>query len=574
MARRSTVLVLALSLVLSTAALARTPLVLPSAETLGHAVSILADPVTMEGRGTGAPGGERAAREIARQLEQSGLRPGGDGGTYFQSFVVSSGIRLAPTSRFDLRGPGGRRLDLDREWRPHGGSRHGDAMGDVVFVGYGVSTPDGRWDDYRGVDVRDRIALALDGAPADVSVTRLDKLIAARRAGAKALLIAGRELADLDTTRAAVDLVSGSVTRDAADALLAPSGQTVGALETTLATRRAPVSFAVPDRRAHLDVALDREDRHAVNVVGILPGTDPAAAGEAIVIGAHHDHVGIVSGQVHPGADDNASGTAIVLGLARAFAAAGGTPRTLVFVLFGAEEIGLVGSRHYVSAPAVPLSRTIAMLNLDMVGRLRSAPLEISGVDSGTGLERLVTDAARDAGVPVKTRGGPFAPSDHLRFYRAGTPVLFFHTGRHDDYHQPTDTADRIDAPGMSRVAAVAARVVERLAAETQVLYVKLAAPRAERRERGDRAGGAFLGVVGDASGEGARLAEVLPGSAAARAGMRDGDVIVRIAGEPVQGFEDLRRVIGRKKPGDTVELVYLRNGADRTASTALDARP
>ncbi|MBI2206038.1 MAG: M28 family peptidase [Candidatus Rokubacteria bacterium] len=444
-----------------------------------------------------------------------------------------------------------------------------------MFVGYGLSTSDGRWDDYRVVDVRGRIALALDGVPANVAATRLDKLIAARRAGAKALLIAGGELAELEATSSNVDLVSAGVTRDAADALLAPSGQTVGALQAAIATRRAPASFVVPDRRARIDVALEREDRRAVNVIGILPGTDPALAREAVLIGAHHDHVGVVNGQVHPGADDNASGTAIVLGLARAFATAGGAPRTLVFALFGAEEIGLVGSRHYVNAPAMPPGRTVAMINLDMVGRLGSAALQIGGVDSGSGLARLVNDAARAAGVAVKTRGAPFAPSDHLRFYRAGTPVLFFHTGRHDDYHKPTDTADRIDAAGLARVAAVAAGVVERLAAGGPVTYVKLQAPRAERRERRDRAGGAFLGVVGDATGgDGARLSEVMPGSAAERAGMRDGDVIVRIAGEPVQGFEDLRRVIGGKKPGDTVELVYLRNGEDRTASTALDARP
>lgn len=574
MVPRRTLLVLALSLVFSTAAPARdrAGLVLPSAESLGRVVSVLADPVTMEGRGTGSAGGERAVQDIAREFRSAGLRPGGDAGSFFQSFVVASGIRLAPSSRFDLLGRSGRRLDLDREWRPHGGSRHGETTRDVVFVGYGITTLDGRWDDYRGVDVRDRIALALEGAPAEFPATRLDRLIAARRAGARALLIASGELARLEATSATVDLLSASVTRDAADALLAPSGQTVGKLEASIAGRRAPASFAVPDRRARIEVALDRDDRRGVNVIGILPGTDPALASEAVVIGAHHDHVGVVNGQVHPGADDNASGTAIVVGLARAFAAAGGARRTLVFALFGAEELGLIGSRHYVNAPAVPLSRTVAMVNLDMVGRLGSAALQIGGVDSGSGLARLVNDAARAAGVNVKTRGEPFAPSDHLRFYRAGTPVLFFHTGRHDDYHKPTDTADRIDAAGMARVAAVAAGVVERLAAGGPVSYVKLRAPRADRR---DRASGAFLGVVGDATGgDGARLSEVMPGSAAERAGMRDGDVIVRVAGEPVQGFEDLRRVIGGKKPGDTIELVYLRNGEDRTASAALDARP
>jgi hypothetical protein len=573
MPRRLLALALVLTLVVSTTATARdrAALVLPSAESLGHAVNLLADPA-MEGRGSGTPGGERAAQEIARQLAAAGVRPGGDQGSFFQSFPFAAGIRLAPESGLDLEGPGGRGLALDREWRPHGGSRHGEATGDIVFVGYGITSADGRWDDYRGVDVRDRIALALDGSPGEVSATRLDKLVAARRAGAKALLIAGAELAGLDRTSSSVDLVSASVTREAADGLLAPSGKTVAALEATIAAQRAPASFAVPDRRARLHVALARADRLSVNVIGVLPGTDPGLAGEAVVIGAHHDHVGIIDGRIHPGADDNASGTAVVLGLARAFAAAGGTPRTLVFALFGAEELGLIGSRHYLTAPVIPVARTVAMVNLDMVGRLGSGKLHIGGVDSGRGLKSIVGDVARAAGVDVRLRGEPFSPSDHVGFYRAGVPVLLFHTGPHDDYHKPTDTADRIDAAGMARVAAVAAGVIERLATEPPATYVKVQPPQRERR---DRAGGAFLGIVADgAGGDGVRLAEIMPGSAAERAGVRGGDVIFRLAGEPVQRFEDLRRVIAGKKPGDTVELVYLRNGEDRTASAALGARP
>jgi S1-C subfamily serine protease len=164
-----------------------------------------------------------------------------------------------------------------------------------------------------------------------------------------------------------------------------------------------------------------------------------------------------------------------------------------------------------------------------------------------------------------------------MSFYRAGTPVLFFHTGTHADYHKPTDTADRIDADGLARVAAMATVVVERLAAGPAPSYVKLTPPaRRERASRTARTGGAFLGVAagGHGAGDGVHLREVVPGSAAERAGVRRGDVLVRVGGELVNGFEDVRRLLESKKPGDTVELVYLRDGEDRTASTALDARP
>src|SRR5688500_19855 len=163
----------------------------PSVEWLRNTVAMLADP-QMAGRAPGTPGGEQAAREIARLLGEAGLSPAGDAQTFFQSFVFATGTRVAPVSHLEVLGPETRSLHADRDWRAHGGSRQGEVAHDVVFVGYGITTADSRWDDYRGVDVRGRIALALDGAPADVgerATSRLDKLIAARRAGAGALLI-------------------------------------------------------------------------------------------------------------------------------------------------------------------------------------------------------------------------------------------------------------------------------------------------------------------------------------------------------------------------------------------------
>ena len=201
----------------------------------------------------------------------------------------------------------------------------------------------------------------------------------------------------------------------------------------------------------------------------------------------------MVGGALHPGADDNASGTAVVVGLARAFAAAGPLDRTLVFALFGAEEIGLVGSGHYVRQPTVPIDRTVAMLNFDMVGRLGDGKLTVGGVESGRGLRDIVAEAARALAVGVNLRDSPFGPSDHTRFYDAGTPALFFHTGTHADYHRPGDTADKLDAAGMARVAAVGARVAERLAAGDRPAYVTLTRPARGRERREAGAGGPRL---------------------------------------------------------------------------------
>jgi aminopeptidase YwaD len=572
MRRISSALILLVLLV--PAAGAAPTLVAPRAESLQSTVDALTGP-GMDGRRAGTPGGDLAARRLADWLEAAGLRPGGERESFFQSFVVAPGARVATGSI--LRPVGGAALQVGRDWTPHGGSLREHVTGEIAFVGYGVSAPASGYDDWAGIDVRDRVVLALDGAPAHLGglrTSRLEKLIAARRAGARALLIVGDRLPALSATATAVRLVSGTLTPATADILLAPDAS-IARLTTTIAERRAPASFVAP-RRVEIAVALEAADRTAVNVVGILPGREPALAGEAVVLGAHYDHLGLTGGAIYPGADDNASGTAVVVGLARAFAAAGGLDRTLVFVLFGAEEIGLVGSGHYVRHPTVPLARTVAMINFDMVGRLHDATVRVSGVDSGGSLREVASRAASEIGVSADLRGSPFGPSDHSRFYTAGTPVLFFHTGSHPDYHRPGDTADKIDAAGMARIAALGGRIAERLATGDRPVYATVARPQGDRRERGAGASPVFFGVRGEgqAESDGLRLAEIVVGSAAARAGLREGDVLVRFAERPVDSFDDLLAALRGRQPGDAVRVLYVREGIEHDTSAVLDARP
>ncbi len=531
----------------------------------------------MEGRASGAVGAERAARYLVDRFAAAGLSPGGDGGTFLQSFVIGSTVRLGAASSLTRHGAGPVRFEAGRDWMPHGGSLRGTVRGELVFAGSGVSAAG--HDDYAGLEVTGRVVLVLDGAPPRWSgppPSRLDKLIAARRRGAVALLIAGDRLPALEATSAPVNLVSGALAPATTDALLAPSGLTRAALARHVAESRAPASLATSGLEVELRVDLQADELRTTNVVGVVPGHDPAQAAEAVVVGAHYDHLGRSGDAVYPGADDNASGTAVVLELARSFATAGGAARTLVFALFSGEEVGLLGSRHYVRHPTVPIERTVAMINLDMVGRLGDRPVGVGGVATGGGLKAAVDDAGRQLGIRLTARDAPGGGSDHTPFYDAGVPVLFFNTGGHPDYHRPTDTADKIDADGLARVAAVSARVIEAVAGRPRPTYVALPAEPPRASGAPSPRGVAFLGVSPARVGlsDGVRLGAVVPDGAAARAGIREGDIIIRLGEVPVQSFDELRTAVQVRRPGDPVQVVYLRDGEDRTAQAVLGERP
>jgi len=576
---------------------AAAPVAVPTASWLVDHVRVLSAP-DMDGRASGTPGAERAAHHIAAVLRAAGLQPRGDAGGYLQRFTVPTSIALGPSTRLDVDAGAPRPLALGREWTPLAVSADGVEEGAVVFAGHGITAPDLGWDDYAGLDVRGRLVLVLTGDPRPEDPAspfrrpdayhyseRSHKVINAREHGARGILLAARpgardELPPLAGLSQPSGILAGFVTRAVADALLAPGGRSLDAVAAAIDAAFAPQSFPL-GVRARLAVALERRRGPTANVVAAIPGTDPRLRDEAVVVGAHYDHLGRGGegslapdglGTVHPGADDNASGTAALLALARAFAAAGGAPRTLIFAAFAGEEMGLLGSSHYARQPAHPLARTVLMVNLDMVGRLGERALHVGGVDSGAGLREVVT-AARGP-LRLELRGDPFGPSDHTVFYSAGVPVLFLFTGPHADYHRPGDTWDKIDGAGLAAVTAFAARVVAAVAgAPAPPAWRRVAAPPTARRRGGY---GPYFGVVpefGEADRPGVRIGGVRPGSPADRAGVRAGDVLVGFAGLAIRTLEDFSFALRGRRPGDAVELTVVRAGAEHRLRAVLEER-
>jgi Peptidase family M28/PA domain/PDZ domain/WD40-like Beta Propeller Repeat len=534
----------------------------------------LADPAR-QGRGVETPGLEQAGAYLEDRLKQLGLEPAGDAGSFRQRFPVVTAVDLKPTSTVVI---GGKPVDRT-SFAVLGFSAEGKANAPLVLAGYGIVAPEHKIDDYAGLDVKGKVVLVRRYAPEDERTgdanmrRRLGdlrrKAWVAREKGAVALVVVDWPLpprpAPPDWQPAAESPLlppSPSGSGDAGLPVLMVKRVAVADLLPRLMARQ-PVTAA-------LDVGLQYTQTQAFNVVGrIRAGKQPADG--TLVVGAHYDHLGLGGRfslapdkkEPHVGADDNASGTAAVLEVARALAARKQDLRHDVIVaLFSAEESGLLGSAHYTKARADELKRVKAMINLDMVGRLRAQRVDVLGSDSATEWSTLVRAACVDLRLQCNLTGDGQGPSDQASFYAAGIPVLHFFTGAHTDYHKPTDVAGRLNAAGAATIASLTERVMAALdVSRVQLTYQKgKSAP-----PGGDaRSFGASLGTIPDYGGPpagkpGVLLAGVRPGGGADKAGIRRGDVIVKIGPHDIRSVEDLMYALQAFKPGETTNITLVR---------------
>lgn len=547
----------------------------------------------LEGRGTGSDGIDLAAGYIAGQFAAAGLKPGGPNGTYFQEFEARRRPKLGDSTSLEFDGCPAE-ADAKVDFLPLGLSAQGEFAGDVDFVGYGVTNPEKQHDDYAALDVSGKVVLMLrreppgwdpDGGFTDHA--RFDtKIKLAAEHGAAAVLIVNQDpgedgidgLMRFRPSGRDFGLPAIHLKRRVADELLAAGGlPSLTQLQSRIDKDGAAVSAPLAGVRAHGVVAFQIGEVPARNVIGILEGMGPQAD-EYVVIGAHYDHLGVRNGEIYNGADDNASGTAGVIELARAMAAAPYRDRSMAFMAFSAEEMGLQGSEHFVEEPTIEMDSIIAMINLDMIGHLNpndeANKLAVHGLGTGDSFQDIVARHAEEVGLTYITEESALGPSDHASFYRAGVPALFFFTGVHPDYHQPGDDTDKLNVQGAVQILDLAHRVAMDLVnGEPAPVYAEVNRP--AKIFRG--ASGVVLGIMPDMEDEsdqpGWRVARVFPGSGADRGGVKTGDRILRIEDVTISGFSDYRNAIGDKKPGDMVEVTVLRGKEEVILTVQLTAR-
>ena len=582
-----------------------------ASKTRGH-VEMLASP-KLEGRQAGSEGERLAAEYIAGHLARIGARPLPGRTDMLPTFEFTAGSRDAGSSVSVTRGAGGAQGFSGNQVQALSFSDDAEVSGPVVFAGYGLVVPEAQgfaYDSYATLDVKDKVVVVLRYFPEDADqktraiLARYSdlryKAMAARQRGARALLVvtgprspnAGQVIPmSFDTALAGSGIPAASISGAVADALFAGAQAPAKALrdvQQELDSGNPHVAgFALPNVSVMVKTAIVRQRQRGRNVVAYLPATAPVTGVEKpwIAIGAHYDHLGrggngnsLASkedaGGIHHGADDNASGTAAVLAIAETLAKQP-RRRNVVFALWSAEEIGLVGSAAFVAMPPVPLNQLAAYINFDMVGRMQNNRLVVQATGTSPVWARILERANVAAGFDLVAQPDPYQPTDVASFNLADVVSLSFTTGGHVDYHKPSDTADKINYEDLDRIVDLAAAIVRSLGdSETAPQFTKVDQPTSS--SRGTMAGvRVTTGTIPDYATEvkGLLLGGVVGGGPAERAGLMKGDIIIEIGGQTIANIYDYTYALELLKVDQPVKIVYTRGGEKRETTLTPGAR-
>lgn len=592
-------------------ALAETPASQPalfSADRYGTLVETLASEA-FGGRGVESVGSSLSAEMVVEKWKSFGLVAGATPDAWFQTFDVRSQKSLetdqAGLTCTGLEDP----LRVGIDWNPLPYTTMDEAQGPLAFAGYGIDAPEYGYDDYLDIDPTGKVLMifryeprGVDGdapfggrEPSHFAAFR-EKAAMAKRLGAVALLVVNPpehplvpsdDLISFDAwrTRPTYDLPMAQVTQSVAEKMLKLAGlPDLRTLQSKLEQQRESQSADAPQVMIHLKPGV--RPAHGRNIVGLYRGTD--RSDEVIVVGAHYDHLGLRPRrdsdvpEIHNGADDNASGTAGLIELARALSDSPQAKRDILFVAFDGEELGLLGSRHFVDHPPVAVQSIKAMINFDMIGRFRPERFEISGMGTAAEFPDLVDRHAKELGLEVKKLQRVRRDSDQRSFDRAAVPTLFFHTGMHEDYHRPSDDSARINAQGAVQVLELARRVVLDLAnleagpeytlQEGATSQATGSAPAASAPSRQPSVRLGFTPSFEDESSHGVTVESVVEGGAGDKAGLKAGDNIIRVNDTPIVALDEYMTAMTQFKPGDTIQVVVLRGGAEETLKVTFDS--
>lgn len=577
---------------------------------LKHDVEYLASD-ELEGRGIRTKGLEVAGEFLAKEFKKAGLYTAWYGDSPFQDFQLLNGSRRGAVQRVLFNRKQGEKylLTPNVDFSSLMKTTTGTMTLPVVFVGYGITAPELNYDDYKGIRVAGKAVIILrhepqktdvnspfDGAQASRYAPVYTKIQNAIAHGATAVILCdthSKSIGKIHDDLFSSDLLKVEFSENAFDttipvihcrqALLDEVLQEFGVeslkeIETQIDADLKPRSRVIKGFRIGFEVSRDRSGRAVRNVLASIEPNGPMPT-RTVIVGAHYDHLGRdgwgslavgADGEIHNGADDNGSGTAVILEVARQLAARRDQLKCRVlFIAFTAEELGLLGSKHYIRDPAVPLKETVAMINLDMVGRLREE-LTVYGVGTAREWNDIVLPAARSYDLNVSGRSSGYGPSDHAVFYERGVPVLHFFTGFHPQYHRPADDSHLLNIKGMAQISRCVTDIVAKLAEDDTLLSPDSSSHGGLLAESGlsgvleqPKLDPPRFGVVVNRlpKNNGLQIRKVLPKSIAESNGLLPGDIIQKVGDTLIHNINDLKKsVVGHDRGEKIPVLVTRRN--------------
>ncbi|HMS64337.1 MAG TPA: M20/M25/M40 family metallo-hydrolase [Ignavibacteria bacterium] len=560
----------------------------------------------LEGRFPGTAGDSLTENYIAEEFKNYGLLPAGNNG-YLQSMDMVTNVELKGINDFQITSNGNTvPYIVEKDFMPLSYSSRGKAVGELVFIGYGISAPEQNYDDYKDkngndIDIKGKILVMMRYSPGEndphnnpfekYEPSRYKTLNARDGEAAGIIFITGPQSGEDKLLQLKYDNILQNAglpvincNREIIENIFNQNGLSLDQIQKEIDSTKTPNSFLINNASAVFETDVEPVNASTDNVIGFLEGNDPVLKNEVIVVGAHKDHLGygtygsLYRGndkQIHNGADDNASGTAGVMELAQKLSAnKKDLKRSVLFICFAAEEAGLLGSAYFAKSELFSKYNIVAMLNMDMIGRLSDNKLIIYGTGTSSVWDNLIDSLNKSFNFNITKTPDGFGPSDHSSFYAKNVPVLHFFTGTHTDYHSPSDDIEKINTEGEVKVLNFVYDVAVNLdEMKNKPDFIKVVSKDTGNKSMGNVK--VYVGTIPDYSStaEGMKLAGVKEGSPAEKGGLMAEDIIIKFGNKDVKNIYDYMYAMGEFKPGEEAEVIVLRKNEKVSLKLVLGSR-